>query len=455
MDKCVDLSQSRTCFVMTKREISAVISVLSVRSDINVLPVLYQIRKFNFISNRKYTECKEAIKGKTIRESISYLLNVVYHFIPFNDFVLILRLTDQDFLAKELVREKFRNVYKSPGRINILHSRRIQRFYKIQKGHVDNKIFNLSTTKYLLSVIRGLDETIRTPTAPFELRQESLERKVAFCVLLVQQYFEVHKRIAAMYKLTLNVPDDLDRNSLQMVFHSKMALTEAREKHKEKCEGHIRAANVVFDNCNPCFATLSTLHDIMYIKRTVYNQNPSEKNLKEVFDAGYRIIQSLEKEREEVQEFWRRLALSFLILCLLRINSAFEMDDIEHVSPINIAHAKYFLKEAYRGSDNIEARRRMILTLCNARAHEPDDIDKAIAYTEEALSYSEAGTFFKHERKNIVKYLGCLMRKKCLQWRFILKWLFIISLPVFMFAILFVYSDMFCAVFLHLFLSGD
>ena len=439
----VDLQHSYLYSLMNKRERSAVIQVFSVFVDIDILSVLQQMRMFNYISRQTYSKCLGQIKDKTFPEKMSILLKIVQRVLTFDDFVLVLRLTRHDAIAKELVREKFKRVHNSPARMYIQHSRKIQRFYKVQKGHVDNKIFNISTTEYLLSVIRGLDETIGNPTANFTIRQESLERKVAFYVLLVQQYSDRNKRLAVMNKLRMGVPDDLDRNSLEIVFHSKMAITEARAKHTQKYESHLRAAHVIFDNCKPCFATLSNLHDIQYIRLTLHNQHPTKENLKAVIDAGNLIIQSIEGESVEVQEFWKRLALQYMILCLLRITSSFEVDDIEYVSKENLMLAKSLLKEACKLNVIIETRRLMILALCQARVHEPDDLDKAIRYTWEALSYSDSGTFFKHELKNIKRYLNWLILKnflhKYFQWRVIFKWMFLLSLLAFL--LLFFLSD--------------
>lgn len=208
-----------------------------------------------------------------------------------------------------------------------------------------------------------------------------------------------------MNKLVENVPGDLDRKLVDMVFNGKMAITEALADDYNAASIYAGIAKSFILLCEPSFATISALHDITYVYRTIYVKTGNEQALKCLVNEGFAAVDTLEDMREEHRTLWKVLLFQFILLSLLNIGIDLRVDITRRLDQRYIKMAEDLIKAVGAVTEILPERRTMILNLARARFNEESDITVPLAYAEEALSSVNEYTFNENETNNIRSYV--------------------------------------------------
>lgn len=326
--------------------------------------------------------------------------------LSFYHLISVFKMCGLETVSRKLLESKFQ-IMPGVGKHYVPNTDFVSKFYSMLKLSLDNNCFK--NAQQHLS--RSLQEMNCDLTRPHSIHktQTSLDKKVTLSILQFQQTRSTLERFTLLHEMQAIVPENMDRRFLDMVYHGKMAVTAARDNHVELANDHIRAALTTIDDCPPCFGTISTLHDIVYVHRNLFNQNPSRKNLKTVLEWGHRALLSLTEQETQVQILWKRNFLQYMFLSLLRIDAYFNMYNAQDIELGDIHIAEDAITESDRISDNIPTRRKMILSLAKARLHELKKSSfYSILYAKEALALTQNGAYFDYETANITKYLHSL-----------------------------------------------
>ena len=133
--------------------------------------------------------------------------------------------------------------------------------------------------------------------------------------------------------------ENLDRTSLELTYHSKMAVTYAKIGQQIEAEEHIRQTLVMCDRCLPCFATIMALNDVLYAYQELFFVNRSQDLLRKAKDFGQLLYHVMTCEDEEAVNQWKRIILLFTAMTYLNISHEFEMGDMTDVSMADVKQA--------------------------------------------------------------------------------------------------------------------
>lgn len=396
----------------TREEIYAMVNISELKQ--------YEIGKFdpaavaNILFNLGLVnrQCYLSIINRSWRSDniFTFLFRNVTETLSFDDIVHVLNCLDLAELAKALLSERgnLTWVRQRPNRVDLPNGKFILRFYQEIKAAIDNRTFSGGAKQWLKNRISAESEKLALSRIQYK-RQTCLDKLVALYVLLMQHVRNITERKRLLENMYLRVTPDLDKSALDLVYHGKMAVTEALVNNIGNALDHARQAKIKMEHLCPCFATISALHDIQYMHRAVYDENSHSDVLKEVVNAGHIMMGSLCEEPDSVQVLWSRISLSFIIFCYLKIGSMFEMFDISSVQPLDIDKARHAIQAVEKFSDPMQKRRKLILDLARARVLEQTDVRTAKEYAKDALKLSLEVEYFKTETTNIRNYYFTLL----------------------------------------------
>lgn len=396
--------------------------------DFDLVGLLHTVFRLEAISKDVYSR----LHNTYARENWDDFCNCVIELLsvlPYDIFCFVFEIHGYKDFADELRVKRFNMLYKYPPKCEMLHSRRTHEYYKTLKSCVDNDAFEGDKKLHLQKFIDQMNTKITNDKLIQHDRQYAMERKVAATVVFVTlQTNDYVKRRQILDGAIRAETNGLDNTSLQIVYHSKMALTEAQAGHVAAAEEHIIQTKQLCANYGPCFAVTVALHDIEYIRRTFYLINPTEDNLEKVLTDGDLAMQSVQNNEESVRNLWQRIMLLFMALSLLSITPDFVVGDTRRLKKKHIKLAEHILKGVNTRSDNIEHRRKMIVSLCQAVVYKSSDIKLAENYAKQSLTAADAGGCYKEvEKKNIQKFLSQIQRKQFYnEFMQIFKWFSII-----------------------------
>jgi hypothetical protein len=243
-----------------------------------------------------------------------------------------------------------------------------------------------------------------------DICQKHLEEKVLIDLHSVQLYgvSDLQKRFDILHDMYKTCTQTLDRTSLELTYHSKMAVTYAKIGQQIKAEEHIQQTLVMCDRCLPCFATIMALNDVLYAYQELCFVNRSQNLLNKAKDHGQLMYHVITCEDEEAVNQWKRIILLFLAMTYLKISHEFEVSDVSEVSIEDIKQARVYISEVKKVSAGIELRREMVLYLCKGRIHERKKKSLAIQYVEKAYELVNEGCLRDTEKTNIENYLALL-----------------------------------------------
>ena len=413
------------------------------RRDFDVVSFIETMRRLGLINKRQYRNlhrtCEESGYKRIIELSLLLLSILNYEQICF-----IFEEEGYLDISSDLRLKRYTIRYNRLPQIEMLHSRRTQNYYQSIKSCIDDNAFIGDKRQVLRNYIHTWDERIMATTGLSQhTRQFAMEKKAAVIVLLLQQYKNTDERKTILHQLTATETNGLDNTSLEIVFHSKMAITEADAGNIEKANEHIVKTKEYCCMYKPCFAITNAFHDIEYAYKSMYFRNPSEDLLDKILTEGDIGVQSLNDESEDVQNLWKRIMLLFMVLSLLSITPDFVVGDTSKIKEINKKRAEAILKEIKRRSDDMQLRRQMILHLCMAVLNKERDIKAAEIYAKHAVIAAEKGGCFRDiEKQNVTAYLRKIQREIWVQKIF--KWFINVKVLIIFIAIgLYVCFEMF------------
>ncbi|XP_060557847.1 uncharacterized protein LOC132718221 [Ruditapes philippinarum] len=316
------------------------------RRDFHIISFIEKLKKLNLLDKRQYSNLHSALDDSGYVQIIELLCNLLPH-LSYDNLCFLFEEEGYTDIASTLRIKRFTIRYRRLPQIEMPHSKRTHDYYQHIKSCIDNNLFWGDKRVILMQFIYKQDEKIMMSSDEISVhdRQFAMERKAAATVLLIQQYKDVEERKRILHQAISTETNGVDNTSLQIVFHSKMAITEADAGNIREAEEYIVKTKEFCLMYRPCFAVTSAFHDIEYTYKSLYFKNPSDEMLEKILVEGDIAIQSLNEESEDVQNLWRRIMLLFMALSLLFITADFVVCDITKIKTIHKKRAKRILKE--------------------------------------------------------------------------------------------------------------
>ncbi|XP_060557846.1 uncharacterized protein LOC132718220 [Ruditapes philippinarum] len=403
----------------TRRDRQCIVEVFQhhTRRDFHISSFIEKLKKHGLINQRQYNNLHSTHDDSGYVQLIDLLCNLLT-LLSYDNMCFLFEEEGYTDIASNLRTKRFTIRYRRLPQIEMPHSKRTHDYYQHIKSCIDNNSFWGDNRVILMQFMHKQDEKImmnRDQISNHD-RQFAMERKAAATVLLIQHYKDIEERKRILHQAIGTETNGVDNTSLQIVFHSKMAITEVEAGNIRKAEEHIVKTKEFCLMYRPCFAITSAFHDIEYTYKCLYFKNPSDEMLEKILVEGDIAIQSLNEESEDVQNLWRRIMLLFMVLSLLFITADFVVCDITKIKTIHKKRAKKILKEIKRCSHEIQIRRQMILNLCLAVLEEEKDIKAAEMYAKHAVNNAENGGCFREiEKQNVKAYLKSIQSKMIAQ----------------------------------------
>ncbi|XP_045199584.1 uncharacterized protein LOC123553908 isoform X1 [Mercenaria mercenaria] len=413
MAEYIDIGNNRPLMHYNRREFQCIVEVIQkhLGRDIDLIGLLISMKQLEIINKKQYSNFKRRYTESESTNSGEYLLQLLLH-LSFEQLCFIFEQEGYTDITADLRFKRFTLLYKKLPQKEMPHSKRTHDYYKTLKSCIDNDSFHGNKILKLRKFIQDQDAKIVLPgNISAHDRQFAMERKSAATVLLIQQHKNNAERKTILNQAIATETNGIDNTSLEIVYHSKMALTEAQDGNVGEAEEHMAKTKDLCRITGPCFAVTAAFHDVQYTCKSLYFKSPSEEMLENVLKEGDIGIQSLNEEREDVQKLWKRIMLLFMVLSLLFITPDFVVCDMRKVKTAHKKRAEQILKEIKRCSDDIELRRQMILYLCLAALNEEKDISSSEEYAKKSLTAAENGGCFRDiEKRNIKAYLKKVQR---------------------------------------------
>ncbi|XP_060578480.1 uncharacterized protein LOC132735541 [Ruditapes philippinarum] len=349
-----------------RRERQCIVEVFQhqTRRDFHISSFIEKLKKHGLINKRQYNNLHSTHDDSGYVQIIELLCNLL-PILSYDNMCFLIEEEGYTDIASNLRTKRFTIRYRRLPQIEMPHSKRTHDYYQRIKSCIDNNSFWGDNREILMQFMHKQDEKIMMNSDEISNhdRQFAIERKAAATVLLIQQYKDVEERKRILHQAIGTETNGVDNTSLQIVFHSKMAITEVEAGNIRKAEEHIVKTKEFCLMYMPCFAVTSAFHDIEYTYKCLYFKNPSDEMLEKILVEGDIAVQSLNEESEDVQNLWRRIMLLFMVLSLLFITSDFVVCDITKIKTIRKKRAKKILKEIKRCSHEIQIRRQMTLVI--------------------------------------------------------------------------------------------
>lgn len=384
--------------------IAAAVSKVRV-TNFNEITIAHVLNRFKLIDHDKFMM---VLRSPTCSHNLlTFLLAVLNENGTFSTIVHVLNDVGQVQLAKCLRQERF-NRFWIPcrlSRVELPFGLATLKEYGTVKTIIDNRLVANWTQDQLQERIVLLDQIINSAES-YEKRQKFLELRIALTVLSLQRCRDTNHRRRVLLRMRNAMPRDLNVNTLDVVYESKMAVTEALEGNEASAKEHIQNTKQLIAPYMPCFASVSAILDIESAQDVLYCRNQTPENLEEVLNTGYFALQHLQEVDGDISVLWKHLYFQIMVLGLLGFNYKFSACDIARVSSVNIEKARHIIREIEKTSRDLSARRVMILNLAKARTFEPLDIGEARAFARMADLASNMATYmhFDEERDNIHRY---------------------------------------------------
>lgn len=302
-------------------------------------------------------------------------------------------------------------------------SKRSHTRYHFLKACMDNNVFRDAR-----SCLREFQDHLiaELNPVPDESKKAVLADLVVIMIHRVQLCgeSEVDNRRQILHSLRDVNSGCLDRSALELVFYSKMAVTEAKDGNRREAEDFLRQTMIISDRHVASFATILALNDVIYARQELLFKGGGRRSrramLAEATDDRVLMSQIVNSEglSETAVKQWRRIVLLFKVMTYLNISHEFEVGNISHVSENDVEVASTFLTEVKAISQGIEIRREMTLKLCEGRALERQDLQCALASVKMAVDMTNDGCFRATERSNINSYYDRL-RRRCMDGPFV------------------------------------
>ncbi|KAL4219958.1 hypothetical protein ACF0H5_020369 [Mactra antiquata] len=370
------------------------------------------MHKFEYISRKERQRLLD--KYEDVIPNLNEFVMDILRTVTFETFCFLLNTEGYKDITARFRQTMFALLYAKLPKKEMAHSKRTHEYYKTMKSCIDNKTFGGDVRQRLQDIIDKQNKIIMSKEdIPLAKGEFAMERKSAALVLLIQQHKAVPDRKAILENVYRQETNGIDKTTLEIVYHSKTAMTEAQAGNVNEAEAHIAQAKILCENCGPCFAVTSALHDIEYTYRVLYMKYDKNEYLEKVISEGDVALQSLQEEREDVQKLWQRILLLFKALSFLRIDEDFEVGDVRRLTKSHRERSRQILKEIKRNSGAMELRRTMVMSICLAALNEGDDDDAALRYAKHAVEAARKGGCFRPlETENIEKYFERVKTRK-------------------------------------------
>lgn len=219
-----DLQRQRPRLRQREPDRRCVIEVLSKHAALKIdkIGMLETLSKWKVITHEAYSELKDSCDNLNDREFLIQILK----YVEFNSFCLLLEKERYQYLADQLKTKRYTLLYQNHSKTVIPYSKRTHAYYRILKSCVDNDSFTTTKTDQLKKFIHKLDDKIVSKVLTSHERQFAMEKKVAATALLITQYTAYKERKQILESAIKTETSGLDNTSMQIVFHSKMAMTE-------------------------------------------------------------------------------------------------------------------------------------------------------------------------------------------------------------------------------------
>lgn len=414
MENFIDIQSSKAGICMTKQESNAVIEALHecdiTNESIDHLDVLRKLQPF--LTTTVYKRLSDAVLLSGSSHDFLYILRTALQYLSFCEVVYLFQELGRGDVANRMINLNFKATDSLPNAVLISNNGKTHNLYVKWKGYLDDNIFRDCLGAICEKIKHTNKEITKTGSQIFHV-QQNLDKKVIFCVLKFQRSDTKAKKEELLQELQRYKPGGTELRSLHLVLLGKLAITAAKDNNVEQTDQYIAQALTIAVTVQPCLATISLFHDILYSYRSLFNFNPTRAMLNRVIKWGSKAMNSIIDESEDVQLTWKRLFLQYMFLSLLRINAVFEMLDTEDVDQLDLNMAQDALSQYSRLLPGIPARRKMIYYLSKARYSElTEDFEYARKYAEEALELAADGMYFSNEYRNIQKYSEMLIHRE-------------------------------------------
>lgn len=407
MDTCIDIQSRPWHNRINKRELSSLLIAFGDRGfDLGSIdPVQVTLLMQDFVSPTDINETRIAVQNSD--NAFMAIFPLLIGKLRFGEIIYILEKLGQHVLVRKII-DLNSGARVFVVRTDVPNNNLTKELYHIWKNSQDDGLFIDIDNE----IKKNIDEINRrlSVQADYSVRQQLLDRKIVLCVLRYQKCDTRRKKEDLLNQLCNNVPNDVDRRSLDVVLNGKRAITAAKDNRPDLVEEYIKMGWEVAERCLPCFAVYAMVHDILYSYRNLFNFSKSRRHLDKVVEWGHIAWNRVQYERDNIRISWSWLYLQYVFLSLLRINSVFGMEDTEPINRGDLAQAKAALDKFGQILAGIPARRKMIYSLARARYYQlTDDHETAITYAKEAVKISDDGSYFGIEEQNIRRYCNELV----------------------------------------------
>lgn len=375
-------------------------------SPIDYISITKAVSTTSTIGHTFYTELVELSVSTVLsrqHKCFNYFQRVMRH-VSMSDIYLALCVSGYSDLFPLLVLRKHQYNISILSKVIVPCSKFAHARYQFVKSCVDNNCFH-GDAKQKLNALRNRCVGRLQEGMPGE-HQKCLEEMVTLDLHLIQLLgaADSNIRFEMLQQMKHVNTGGLDRTSLELTYHSKMAVTYAKVGCSNEAEGHIRQTLALCDTCVPCFATLMALNDVQYAYQELCYMHRTPELLERATSNAHLFYHLICCEDVTVINQWKRIILLFMAMTYLHISHEFEAGDINKVDANEIQRAEALIAEVLKVCQDIETRRQMVIYLCQGRLHERNNRTIAAAYVKQALQLSGDGCLRDTERINIEHY---------------------------------------------------